>query len=107
KTGFPRIAGTCGKVGYDAGYFLEVKRARYNIRTQWPQQADHPFASDGTGRNRNLAVQKFWVGRSAHMPQLHEYLAAAIMNRLSDFLPALDLGRAPDAGRAGMPHTLR
>src|SRR5690606_25555242 len=96
-----------GKISHDVTNFVGMQGARCYIRALWPQQTNITFARDRTGADGNFAIQKFRIGYPAYVPQLHDDFAAPVVHRLGDLLPAIDLGRIPNAGRVRITDTLR
>src|ERR1035438_3559334 len=71
--------------------------ARDNERPFRTEQADIPTGRDGTGRNRERAVEVAGIGDASNVPELKEHLPARGAHGVGDRLPALHLLRRPDA----------
>ena len=100
EAGGDGVAGGVAVVGDQARDFVGAQRARLGNILEALRSEGLAFRALGGARHRHHARrQQREVRDAAHMPELHDDLAALGVNRVGDLLPARDLFFAVDARR--------
>ena len=107
KAGGHRIARGVAVVLHDAGQLTCIERARlggvHELGLAIDQQNGFGFGGDGRGRHRRCAPGlQAGVRDTAHVPQLHDDLAALGVHGVGHLFPGGDLLGAPDARHVGV-----
>ncbi len=72
-------------VGFDdAGDFFRLQRSRPDERPLRPHEANVSGCRDGARRDRQLAIQKNWIGDAADVRELENDATTTFMDRLGD-----------------------